>query len=85
MVLVAEGYAAVAAGEWRSARDAFERALVLGDSPEPMFGLAMSLFWLGNPSASDRIGRSETKWGKAWQRRSKAKSRPSGLDSAGLS
>lgn len=50
--LVAEGYEAVAAGRWQSAYDAFERALALGDGPEAMFGLAMSLFWLGDMAGS---------------------------------
>jgi DNA-binding CsgD family transcriptional regulator len=46
--LVARGYEAAAAGDWPAARDAFAAALGLGDGPEAMFGLAMSLWWLGD-------------------------------------
>ena len=49
---MAKGYEAVAVGEWRSARAAFEGALAFGEGPEAMFGLAMSLWWLGDMPGS---------------------------------
>jgi DNA-binding NarL/FixJ family response regulator len=42
----AEGYEAIAAGEWERARAAFEVALTAGDSPEALDGLGRALWWL---------------------------------------
>jgi DNA-binding CsgD family transcriptional regulator len=46
---VAEGYAALAAGDWRAARDAFERVLEAADEPEALDGLGRALWWLREP------------------------------------
>jgi hypothetical protein len=43
---VADGYAALAAGDWKAARAAFEAALELGDDPEALDGLGRALWWL---------------------------------------
>jgi DNA-binding CsgD family transcriptional regulator len=45
---VGAGYAAMAAGDWRGARDAFSAVLAVADAPEALFGLAGALFWLGD-------------------------------------
>lgn len=42
----AEGYEALAAGDWERARGAFETALAAGDSPEALDGLGRALWWL---------------------------------------
>jgi DNA-binding CsgD family transcriptional regulator len=46
--LVGAGFGAMAAGDWRGARDAFCAALEVGEVPEAHFGLATALFWLGD-------------------------------------
>ena len=43
---LARGHEALAAGEWDSARDAFQEALAAGDSPEALDGLGRTLWWL---------------------------------------
>jgi DNA-binding CsgD family transcriptional regulator len=42
------GFEAVAAGDWRGARDAFSAVLAVAEVPEALFGLANALFWLGD-------------------------------------
>jgi DNA-binding CsgD family transcriptional regulator len=46
--LVGTGFQAMAAGDWRGARDAFSAALEVAEVPEAFFGLANALFWLGD-------------------------------------
>jgi DNA-binding NarL/FixJ family response regulator len=46
------GQAALEAGEWAAARDAFEAALALEPGAEAMAGLGMALWWLEEPAAS---------------------------------
>lgn len=43
---VADGYEALAAGDWQRARAAFEAALSRADSPEALDGLGRALWWL---------------------------------------
>jgi DNA-binding NarL/FixJ family response regulator len=43
---LAEGYRALATGQWAVARDAFERALETDDSPDALDGLGRALWWL---------------------------------------
>lgn len=50
--LIAAGDAALQAGEWAAARDAFQEALALGDTAEALNGLGDALWWLGEISAS---------------------------------
>jgi DNA-binding CsgD family transcriptional regulator len=45
---VGAGFQAMAAGDWRGARDAFSAALEMAEVPEARFGLASTLFWLGD-------------------------------------
>ena len=45
---VEAGYQAMAAGDWRGARDAFSAVLEVSELPEAFFGLASALFWLGD-------------------------------------
>ena len=45
---VGAGFRAMAAGEWRGARDAFSAVLEVAEVPEALFGLASALFWLGD-------------------------------------
>ena len=48
--LAAEGHAALAAGEWKAANDAFEAALAEApDSPEILDALGSSYWWLADP------------------------------------
>ena len=42
------GFQAMAAGDWRGARDAFCAVLAVAEVPEALFGLANALFWLGD-------------------------------------
>lgn len=49
---IAAGDAALKAGDWMAARDAFLEALALGESPEALNGLGQALWWLGETSAS---------------------------------
>ena len=43
---VAEGYEALAAGDWEAAREAFESALRTEEFPEALDGLGRALWWL---------------------------------------
>src|SRR5215211_1662064 len=43
---LAEGYEALAAGDWQSARTAFEAALDVEEFPEVLDGLGRALWWL---------------------------------------
>ena len=45
---VGAGFGAMAAGDWRGARDAFAAVVALAEVPEALFGLAQALFWLGD-------------------------------------
>ena len=45
---VGAGFRAIAAGDWRGARDAFSAVLAVAEVPEASFGLANALFWLGD-------------------------------------
>ena len=45
---VEAGFQAMAAGDWRGARDAFSAVLAVAEVPEALFGLANALFWLGD-------------------------------------
>ena len=47
----ADGYGALAAGRWLEARSAFEQALADDETGESCFGLAVSLWWLGENQA----------------------------------
>src|SRR3954468_16998742 len=42
------GFAAMAAGEWSGARDAFAAVLDLAEVPEALMGLANAYYWLGD-------------------------------------
>lgn len=46
------GTAALAAGDWAAARDAFTSALTAEESPEALTGLGDALWWLGETHAS---------------------------------
>jgi hypothetical protein len=43
---VAEGYEALAAGDWAAARAAFDSAVIVDESPEALDGLGRALWWL---------------------------------------
>src|SRR5215216_1737233 len=43
---VAEGYEALASGDWAAARSAFEAALAVEEFPEALDGLGRALWWL---------------------------------------
>jgi len=45
-VALVEGHEALAGGDWAGARDAFQAALSVTDSPEALDGLARALWWL---------------------------------------
>jgi DNA-binding CsgD family transcriptional regulator len=45
---VGAGFEAMAAGDWRGARDAFSAVLEVTAVPEALLGLANALFWLGD-------------------------------------
>jgi DNA-binding CsgD family transcriptional regulator len=45
-VSTAEGYEALASGDWQRARAAFESAVSSGDSPDALDGLGRALWWL---------------------------------------
>ena len=49
---IVAGDAALKAGEWLVARDAFRESLALGETPEALNGLGDALWWLGETSAS---------------------------------
>ena len=46
--------AAMADGDWSTARSCFESALALQESPEALFGLGNALWWLGETEAASR-------------------------------
>ena len=48
----ADAHAALAAGRWDAARAGFEQCLERRETPEECFGLAVSLWWLGENHAS---------------------------------
>ncbi len=50
--LLAAGQAALEAGQWAEARDAFESSLTEAERPEACLGLATALWWLGENDAS---------------------------------
>lgn len=51
-------FGALAEGRWTEARVAFEQALMVGETAEACFGLAMALWWLGeNHRCVDRCSR----------------------------
>src|SRR5262245_39123746 len=52
---VTDGTAALAAGQWATARTAFETALASGDDPVALDGLGEVLWWLGEPSRSNEL------------------------------
>jgi len=49
---IAEGFEALAGGDWPGAREAFERALAAADSPEALDGLGRALWWLREERAA---------------------------------
>lgn len=49
---LARGHEALAAGNWDDARDAFQEALDLTDSPEALDGLGRALWWLREERAA---------------------------------
>jgi DNA-binding CsgD family transcriptional regulator len=49
---LAVGEAALAAGDWKAAREAFEAALDQGDSPAARDGLGRALWWIEGPAAA---------------------------------
>jgi len=49
---MATGHAALGSGRWEEARAAFEVALAGGETAEACFGLAATLWWLGDSQAS---------------------------------
>ena len=54
---VAEGYEALASGDWEAARAAFESALTRDESPEALDGLGRALWWLRESRAGGRPSR----------------------------
>jgi DNA-binding CsgD family transcriptional regulator len=50
--LVAEGRSALAACDWATARELFERALTDGVTPAAVRGLGLALYWLGEHAAA---------------------------------
>ena len=50
--MLADGQAALAAGDWRAARAAFEAALAEDETPEALSGLGTALMWLGDMEAA---------------------------------
>jgi DNA-binding CsgD family transcriptional regulator len=53
--LLESGQAALEAGGWQAARDAFGAALAREESPEALFGLGEALLWLGEPGEAARL------------------------------
>jgi uncharacterized protein HemY len=49
---IADGYAALQAGQWAQARAAFEAALAERETPEALDGMGSVLWWLGETRAS---------------------------------
>jgi tetratricopeptide (TPR) repeat protein len=45
---VGAGFQALAAGDWRGARDGFSAVLAAAEVPEALLGLGTALFWLGD-------------------------------------
>jgi DNA-binding CsgD family transcriptional regulator len=54
VALLVRAQRAVEAGQWSTARDAFEAALKAEESGEALFGLGIALWWLGETEASLR-------------------------------
>lgn len=52
--LLARGQQAIEAGQWSTAKEAFEAALEAGESAEALFGLGVALWWLGETEATVR-------------------------------
>jgi tetratricopeptide (TPR) repeat protein len=52
--LLARAQRAIAAGEWSTAKEAFEAVLEPEESGEALFGLGIALWWLGETEASLR-------------------------------
>ena len=50
--LLATADEALRAGRWEEARDDFEAALEIEESGRALFGLALAVWWLGDPSSS---------------------------------
>jgi tetratricopeptide (TPR) repeat protein len=50
--LLAAADEALKAGRWKEARDGFEAALEIEESGGALFGLALAVWWLGDPSNS---------------------------------
>jgi hypothetical protein len=53
--LLTMGNSALEDGRWSDARDAFQRAVGLSDSPEALNGLDEALWWLGGDSRLRRL------------------------------
>ena len=51
-IQVAAAFEAIEAGDWTGARDRFSAILGVEDLPEARFGLAMTLFWLGDAAGT---------------------------------
>jgi hypothetical protein len=47
-IQVGAGFQALAAGDWRGARDAFSAVLEVAEVPAALLGRAIALFWLGD-------------------------------------
>src|SRR4051794_35544179 len=50
--LVAQGHAALAAGDWEAARRAYQAALLDADTPAARDGLGRALWWVEGPTAA---------------------------------
>jgi tetratricopeptide (TPR) repeat protein len=50
--VLAAGQAALAAGDWQAAREAFEAALAENETPEALSGLGTAMMWLGEMEAA---------------------------------
>ncbi len=54
--LLAEGRAALARGDWATARASFDAVLAEGEAPEALLGLSDVLWWLGETEGAVRCG-----------------------------
>jgi tetratricopeptide (TPR) repeat protein len=52
--LLTRGQQAIEAGQWSTAREAFEAAVEVSESAEALFGLGVALWWLGETEATVR-------------------------------